>query len=504
MLQEMFMKKYVLAIDQGTTSTRAIIFNKESEIVGSAQMEFSQICPKSGWVEHNPVEIWETTYEVLKEALFKSGLTLKEIAALGITNQRETTILWNKRTGKPVYNAICWQSRQSKDICDQLKEAGYEEMIHEKTGLIINPYFSASKIRWIFDNVPGVYEKALKGEILFGTVDTFLVWKLTNGKLHITDPTNASRTMLFNIKTLAWDKEILDLLKIPESILPKIVSNSEVYGTATKLLEIDESADLPITSIIGDQQASLFGQCCFDIGSVKNTYGTGCFMLMNTKNRPVFSKKGLLTTIAWKIGNNIEYALEGSVFVAGSAIQWLRDGMRMFAKSSDCEEYAKRVLTSDGVYVVPAFVGLGTPYWDNDVRGAVFGLTRATKKEHFITATIEAIAYQSKDLMEVMKEEAKISIKTLSVDGGASVNDYLMQFQANILDIKVLRPKCLETTALGVAYLAGLAVNVWKDKDEILKKHTINKIFLNNIAEDERTKLYAGWKKAIEATKVFK
>lgn len=498
------MKKYVLAIDQGTTSSRAIIFDINANIVSSAQMEFSQICPKSGWVEHNPIEIWETVYEVLKEALFKSGLRLRDISAIGITNQRETTVLWDRRTGKPVYNAICWQSRQSKDICDDLIAKGYEDMIHQKTGLIINPYFSASKIKWIFDNVPGVYERALKGDILFGTVDTFLVWKLTNGKQYITDPTNACRTLLYNINTLEWDQELLDLFGIPNCMLPKIVSNSEEYGIATKLWELDDSADVPIASIIGDQQASLFGQCCFDVGSVKNTYGTGCFMLMNTKNRPVFSKKGLLTTIAWKIKDEVEYALEGSVFVGGSAIQWLRDGMRMFQASKDCEEYAKRVETSDGVYVVPAFVGLGTPYWDDDARGAVFGLTRATKKEHFITATIESIAYQSKDVMEVMKEEAGIRIKTLAVDGGASANNYLMQFQANILDVKVLRPKCLETTALGAAYLAGLAVKVWKNKEDIMKNHTMEKIFLNNIDEEKRNNLYKGWAKAVEATRVFK
>lgn len=498
------MKKYVLAIDQGTTTTRAIIFDKESNIIGKAQMEFSQICPKSGWVEHNPDEIWETTYEVIRESLFKSGLSLRDISAIGITNQRETTILWDKKTGEPIYNAICWQSRQSQEICEKLLEDGYEDLIHKKTGLIINPYFSASKIKWIFDNVEGVYERAKKGEILFGTVDSFLVWKLTNGKLHITDASNASRTMLFNINTLSWDKELLDIFGIPECMLPQIVSNSENYGIATKLWEIDESVDVPICSIIGDQQASLFGQCCFDVGSVKNTYGTGCFMLMNTKNKAVYSTNGLLTTIAWKIGDTVEYALEGSVFVAGSAIQWLRDGMRMFAKSSDCEEYAKRVLTSDGVYVVPAFVGLGTPYWDNDARGAVFGLTRATKKEHFITATIESIAYESKDLMEVMKKEARIKIKSLAVDGGASSNNYLMQFQADILDLKVLRPKCLETTALGAAYLAGLAVKVWKDKEEVMKNHMIEKIFLNRISDSERENKYKGWLKAVEATRVFK
>lgn len=498
------MKNYVLAIDQGTTSSRAIIFNKQSEVVAKSQMEFSQICPHDGWVEHNPDEIWETVYQLIKETLFKSGLQLKDICAIGITNQRETTVIWEKLTGKPIYNAIVWQSRQSQEICDKLIEDGYEELIHQKTGLVVNPYFSASKIRWILDNVPGSYERAKKGELLFGTIDTYLVWKLTEGKLHITDPSNASRTMLYNIKEMCWDEELLKIMDIPMELLPEVRSNSEIYGTATKLWEIDENVDVPITSIIGDQQASLFGQCCFEIGSIKNTYGTGCFMLMNTKYKPVFSKKGLLTTIAWNIDGKTEYALEGSVFVAGSAIQWLRDGLRMFKHSSDCEDYANRVNSSEGVYVVPAFVGLGTPYWDNDARGAIFGLTRATKKEHFITATIESIAYQSKDLMEVMKEEAKIQISSLGVDGGASVNDYLMQFQSNILNLKLVRPKCLETTALGAAYLAGLAVKMWRDKNEILRYNSVDKIFLNKISDKERDFKYNGWKMAVNATRQFK
>ncbi|HKM29441.1 MAG TPA: glycerol kinase GlpK, partial [Bacilli bacterium] len=471
------MKNYVLAIDQGTTSSRAIIFDKASQIVSIAQMEINQICPKSGWVEHNPNEIWETVYAVIKEALFKSGLHLKDISAIGITNQRETTVLWDKKTGKPVYNAIVWQSRQSQKICEQLIADGHSEMIHAKTGLVINPYFSASKVKWIFDNVPGVYERALKGEILFGTIDTFLAWKLTNGTLHITDPSNASRTMLYNINTLEWDQEILDLFKIPRCILPVVRNTSEIYGVASKLWEIDDNANVPIAAIVGDQQASLFGHCCFNIGCLKNTYGTGCFMLMNTKNKPVFSKTGLLTTIAWKIGNEVEYALEGSVFVGGSVIQWLRDNMRLFLKSKDCEAYTERVTGSDGVYFVPAFVGLGTPYWDDDVRGSIFGLTRATKKEHFITAAVESIAYQSKDLMEVMKEETGIKIDSLAVDGGASVNNYLMQFQSNILGLKLIRPACLETTALGAAHLAGLAVKVWVNKEDVIKCHTIDKIF---------------------------
>jgi len=502
--REMVMRNYVLAIDQGTTSTRAIIFNKKTEIISQAQMEFSQICPKSGWVEHDPEEIWETVYKNQQETIYKSGLTLKDIAAIGITNQRETTVIWDKKTGKPLYNAIVWQSRQSQAICEDLINRGYTEFFKQKTGLLINPYFSASKIKWILDNVPGAKEKAQEGKALFGTIDTYLVWKLTNGALHITDPSNASRTMLFNINTLNWDQEILDLLEIPMKILPQLKSSSEEYGIATKLWEIDENADVKIASIIGDQQASLFGQCCFDIGDVKNTYGTGCFMLMNTKSKPVFSHHGLLTTVAWTVDGKTEYALEGSVFIAGSAVQWLRDGLRMFKNSKDCEAYAEREPSSNGVYVVPAFVGLGTPYWDNDARGAVFGLTRGTKKEHFINATVESIAFQTKDVMEVMKEESGLQIKSMAVDGGASVNNYLMQFQANLLDCKIMRPVCLETTALGAAYLAGLAVKVWKDKEEIKKFRTIDKIFLSKIDQEKRNQLYHGWQVAVAATRAFK
>jgi len=498
------MENYVLAIDQGTTSSRAIIFNKKSEIVASAQMEFSQICPKSGWVEQDPEEIWETVYQVTIDALHKSGLTLKEISAIGITNQRETTVIWDKKTGKPVYHAIVWQSRQSQTICEKLISDGYFDLIKKKTGLLINPYFSGSKIKWILDNVPGVLEKAQAGKLLFGTIDSFLVWKLTEGALHITDPSNASRTMLYNINTLEWDQEILSILGIPVSLLPEVRSTSEIYGIATKLWEIDENADVPIAAIVGDQQASLFGQCCFDIGDVKNTYGTGCFMLMNTKFKPVYSSSGLLTTIAWQIDGKTEYALEGSVFVAGSAVQWLRDEMRMFKVSKDCEAYSDRDPSSNGVYVVPAFVGLGTPYWDNDARGAVFGLTRSTKKEHFINATVESIAYQTKDVMEVMKEESGLQIKSMAVDGGASANNYLMQFQSDLLDCKILRPACLETTALGAAYLAGLAVKVWKDKEEIKKFRSIDKIFVNKISQEQRDRLYHGWKVAVKATREFK
>lgn len=498
------MEKYILAIDQGTTSSRAIIFNKKSQIISMAQMEFTQICPRNGWVEHDPEEIWETVYQVIQDAVKKSNIDYKDICAIGITNQRETTILWDKITGKPVYNAIVWQSRQSQDICEKLIEEGYEKIVKAKTGLVINPYFSGSKIKWILDNISGVREKAENGEILFGTIDTYLVWKLTEGKLHITDPTNASRTMLYNINELVWDQELLNILKIPQLILPKVVPTSEVYGIATKLKELNKDIEIPIAAIVGDQQASLFGQCCFDKGDVKNTYGTGCFMLMNTSTTPIYSNYGLLTTIAWQIDGKTEYALEGSVFVAGSAVQWLRDGLRMFSKSKDCEKYVRKVKDTGGVYVVPAFVGLGTPYWDNDARGAVFGLTRGTQKEHFISATLNSIAYQTKDVMEVMKEESRLPINSLSVDGGASKNDYLMQFQSNMLNCKIVRQSCVETTALGAAYLAGLAVKVWSNLEEIKRFRIIDQIFLNKITDEEREKLYDGWKMAVKATRVFK
>jgi glycerol kinase len=498
------MKNYILAIDQGTTSTRAIIFDKAGKAVTSSQMNLSLYSPRSGWAEQNANEIWETVYAVIKDVLNSSNIPLDEIAGIGITNQRETTILWDKKTGKPVYNAIVWQSRQSQSICEDLIKQGFSDLIKDKTGLLINPYFSGSKIKWIFDNVKGVYEKALKGEILFGTVDTFLVWKLTNGKCFITDYTNASRTMLFNINTLQWDQELLDLFGIPSTMLPEVVDSSKIYGIAEKIWEIDESLDIPIAAIIGDQQASLFGQCCFDLGCLKNTYGTGCFMLMNTKDKIVKSNYGLLTTIAWGYDGKVEYALEGSVFIGGSAVKWLRDGMRLFQKSEDCEVYSDRIKGSDGVYVVPAFVGLGTPYWDNDARGAAFGITANTKKEHFINATVESIAYQSKDVMEAMVIDSGIQINSLAVDGGASSNNYLMQFQADILDCKIVRPECLESTALGAAYLAGLATKLWKNKQELKKLHGVDQIFMSNMDNDTRKKLYRGWKKAVEATRVFK
>ena len=492
-------REYILTIDQGTTSTRAIIFDKYSNIIASSQIEIEIFCPKNGWVEQNPEEIYESVVTTIKNVIRKSKVAISNIKCIGITNQRETTIMWDKNTGKPVYHAIVWQSRQSQNICEEWIKKDFENKIKEKTGLLINPYFSASKIKWIFDNVDGVHEKALSGDILFGTVDTYLLWKLTNGKVHITDYTNASRTMMFNIKKLCWDDEILKMFGIPSSVLPEVHESSEIYGE----YEI-ENVKIPIASIVGDQQASLFGQCCFEAGSVKNTYGTGCFMLMNTNDKIISSNTGLLTTIAWGLNGEVEYALEGSVFVGGSAVQWLRDGMKMIETSNEVELYSDTGSGSNGVYVVPAFVGLGTPYWDNDARGSVFGITRNTKKEHFINATVESIAFQSKDVMEVMKEASKLEISSLAVDGGASVNNYLMQFQSNILNCKIQRPKCLESTALGATYLAGLAVGVYKNKEELVNLQLIDKVFIPIMEEEKRNKLYEGWKKAIEATRVFK
>lgn len=497
------MGKYILSIDQGTTSSRVILFDKQNNIISSSQLEVGIICRESGWVEQNALEIWETVYECLKMVLKDSKINPLDVVSIGITNQRETTIIWDKVTGKPLCNAIVWQSRQSQDICEDWIEAGYKDIIKEKTGLIINPYFSASKIRWMIDNYKEVKEKIENNEALFGTVDSYLVWKLTEGKIHITDMSNASRTMIFNIYDQKWDKELLECFKIPESILPKVVSSSEIYGDATVLKKIDSKLNIPISSIIGDQQASLFGQCCYNAGDVKNTYGTGCFMLMNTKEKPVSSNSGLLTTIAWNINGVTEYALEGSVFVGGSAVQWLRDGMRLINKSKEVED-SSRDQGSNGVYMVPAFVGLGTPYWDNDARGSVFGLTRSTTRENFINATVESIAYQSKDVMEVMKEDAKLDINSLAVDGGASSNNYLMKFQSNILNCKIVRPECLETTALGAAYLAGLAVKFWNSKDDLVRLHKIEQIFMPEMQDEEREKLYKGWKQAVKATMVFK
>lgn len=496
--------KYILAIDQGTTSTRAILFDEKCNIVAVDQIEISLNFPKNGWVEQNPAEIWQSVYSVIKDVIHKSNVDVSNIKAIGITNQRETTILWDKNTGKAVYPAIVWQSRQSQNICEKMIEDGYQDLIQHKTGLLINPYFSASKIKFIFDKKPELLEQAKKGNVLFGTIDSFLVWKLTSGKVHVTDYSNASRTLLYNINDLKWDDELLELFNIPKNILPEVVESSAVYGYATQIKDLTNGYEIPIASVIGDQQASLFGQCCFESGDVKNTYGTGCFMLMNTKDKIIKSKNGLLTTIAWGLDGKIEYALEGSVFVAGSAVQWLRDGLRIIEKSKDVEKYSNRIADSNGVYFVPAFVGLGTPYWDNDVRGTTFGITRATQKEHFINAVVESIAYQSKDVMEVMIKESNMKINNLAVDGGASSNNYLMQFQANILDCTITRPEVLETTAKGAAYLAGLKVGVWKNLDELKRLSSVERLFMSQFDDETRNKKYSGWLKAINATRNFK
>ncbi|MED1507286.1 glycerol kinase GlpK [Bacillus proteolyticus] len=496
------MKKYILSLDQGTTSSRAILFNKEGKIVHSAQKEFTQHFPKPGWVEHNAQEIWGSILAVIATCLSEADVKPEQIAGIGITNQRETAVVWDKETGKPIYNAIVWQSRQTVEICDELKEKGYSEMVREKTGLLIDAYFSGTKVKWILDNVEGAREKAENGELLFGTIDTWLVWKLSGGKAHVTDYSNASRTLMFNIHDLQWDDELLDMLTVPKSMLPEVRQSSEIYGETIDYHFFGQN--VPIAGVAGDQQAALFGQACFGEGMAKNTYGTGCFMLMNTGEKAVASEHGLLTTIAWGLDGKVNYALEGSIFVAGSAIQWLRDGMRMFKDASESEEYASRVESTEGVYVVPAFVGLGTPYWDSEVRGAMFGVTRGTTKEHFIRATLESLAYQTKDVLCAMEADSGIELNTLRVDGGAVKNNFLMQFQSDMLDVPVERPVINETTALGAAYLAGLAVGYWKNQDEIKAQWHMDKRFEPTMEAETSEELYAGWKKAIEATKAFK
>ncbi|PEM32620.1 glycerol kinase GlpK [Bacillus wiedmannii] len=496
------MKKYILSLDQGTTSSRAILFNKKGEIVHSAQKEFTQHFPKPGWVEHNAQEIWGSILAVIATCLSEADVKPEQIAGIGITNQRETAVVWDKTTGKPIYNAIVWQSRQTVEICDELKEKGYSEMVREKTGLLIDAYFSGTKVKWILDNVEGAREKAENGDLLFGTIDTWLVWKLSGGKAHVTDYSNASRTLMFNIHDLQWDDELLDMLTVPKSMLPEVRPSSEIYGETIDYHFFGQN--IPIAGVAGDQQAALFGQACFGEGMAKNTYGTGCFMLMNTGEKAVASEHGLLTTIAWGIDGKVNYALEGSIFVAGSAIQWLRDGMRMFKDASESEVYASRVASTEGVYVVPAFVGLGTPYWDSEVRGAMFGVTRGTTKEHFIRATLESLAYQTKDVLCAMEADSGIELKTLRVDGGAVKNNFLMKFQSDILDVPVERPVINETTALGAAYLAGLAVGYWKNQDEIKEQWHMDKCFEPTMEAETSEELYAGWKKAIEATKAFK
>jgi glycerol kinase len=492
------MNKYVMAFDQGTTSSRCILFNKEGLIESVAQKEFTQIYPSAGWVEHNPIEIWSSQFSVAIEAMAKVGAQASDIAAIGITNQRETTVVWDKITGLPVYNAIVWQCRRTANMCDDLKAKGFDKVIKEKTGLILDAYFSGTKVKWILDNVEGARENAEKGNLLFGNIDAWLIWNLTKGKTHVTDYSNASRTMLFNIHELKWDEEILKELNIPLSMLPEAKPSSCVYGNTDVALF---GAEIPIAGAAGDQQAALFGQCCYEPGTAKNTYGTGAFLLMNTGEKAVESKNGLLTTIAWGAEGKVEYALEGSVFIAGAAIQWLRDELRMIDNAADSERYATAVEDTNGVYMVPAFVGLGAPYWDQYARGAIVGLTRGAKKEHLIRATLEAIAYQTNDVLKAMQEDSGIELKALKVDGGACANNFLMQFQADILGVQVDRPQVIETTALGAAYLAGLAVGYWKDKEDIRSNWALSRAFMSNMEVEKREKLLKGWHKAIGRSK---
>lgn len=488
-------RKYILSLDQGTTSSRAIIFDHNANSVGIAQKEFKQIYPKPGWVEHDPMEIWGTQSGVAREVIETCGINPEEIIAIGITNQRETTVVWEKESGKPIYNAIVWQCRRTAGICDELKKQGLEEYVKTNTGLVIDAYFSGTKIKWILDNVDGARQKAENGELLFGNIDTWLIWNLTRGKSHVTDYSNASRTMLFNIKDLKWDEYLLKALNIPISMMPEAKPSSNIFGyTDPKTFG---SAEIPISGVAGDQQAALFGQACFNPGMAKVTYGTGCFMLLNTGNKIIPSANGLLTTIAWGIDGKVNYALEGSVFIAGASIQWLRDEMKLIHDARDSEYYATKVKDSNGVYVVPAFAGLGAPYWDMYARGAIVGLTRGVNKNHIIRATLESIAYQAKDILMAMEEDSQIKLSTIKVDGGACVNNFLMQFQSDILGVPVERPQVIETTALGAAYLAGLAVGFWSSKEEIANKWNIDQTFNPQMNTEEREKLYKGWKKAI-------
>lgn len=491
------MAKYVLAIDAGTTSSRAILFNHESEIVSVAQKEFTQIYPQPGWVEHDPMEIWASQSGVISEAMAKVGATANDIAAIGITNQRETTVVWDRATGEPVYNAIVWQCRRTASYADKFQAIpGFADYVQENTGLILDPYFSSTKLLWILDNVEGVRERAEKGELAFGTVDTWLLWKLTEGRVHATDYSNASRTMLFNIKTLEWDDELCEKFQAPKSLLPNVLPSSAEYGYTTLF-----GGKIPITGIAGDQQSALFGQGCFEAGMAKNTYGTGCFMLMNTGTEAVKSNNGLLTTIAWGLNGKVEYALEGSVFVAGAAIQWLRDEVRLVDTAPDSEHFAKKVADTNGVYVVPAFTGLGAPHWDAYARGVITGLTRGANKNHIIRATLESLAYQTKDVLDAMEKDAGTQLKSLKVDGGACANNFLMQFQADILGCPVDRPSIVETTAMGASYLAGLAVGFWKDQDEVAAAWKLDRTFEPMMDADTRAKLYKGWTKAVDRAK---
>ena len=489
------MSKYIMALDAGTTSNRCILFDEKGEICSIAQKEFTQYFPKPGWVEHDANEIWSSQLGVAVEAMAKLGIGADDIAAIGITNQRETTIVWDKNTGEPVYNAIVWQCRRTSEYCDTLKDKGLTDKFREKTGLIIDAYFSGTKLKWILDNVDGVRERAEKGELLFGTVETWLIWKLTKGKAHVTDYSNASRTLLFNIKDLTWDKEILEELNIPESMLPEPKPSSYVYGYSDASFF---GKEIPISGAAGDQQAALFGQTCFNPGEAKNTYGTGCFMLMNTGETPVYSQNGLVTTIAWGLDGKVNYALEGSIFVAGASIQWLRDELRIIESAADSEYMAKKVKDTNGCYVVPAFTGLGAPYWDQYARGTIVGLSRGVNKYHIIRATLESIGYQVNDVLHAMKADSGIDLAALKVDGGASANDFLMQFQSDIINAPVKRPSCVETTAMGAAYLAGLAVGYWNSKEDVIKNWAVDKIFSPIMGEDERERKIKGWNKAVK------
>lgn len=492
------MKEFILTLDQGTTSSRAILFNKQGKIASLAQKEFRQIYPEPGWVEHDPMEIWSSQASVITEAVLKKNIKPENIAAIGITNQRETTIVWDRESGKPVYNAIVWQDRRTSKVCDALKAKNWDKKIQEKTGLVLDAYFSATKIQWILNNVPGAREKANEGKLAFGTVDSWLIWNLTEGELHITDVSNASRTMLFNINTLCWDKELLTLFEIPESLLPEVRSSSEIYGESSGQIL---GTKVPISGIAGDQQSALFGHMCNKPGMVKNTYGTGCFMLMNIGDQPHMSKNNLITTIAWKIGDKVQYALEGSIFIAGAVVQWLRDELKIISSAPEIEELASNVADTGGVYMVPAFAGLGAPHWNQYARGTIFGITRGTNRNHLCRAALESIAFQTMEVLKAMESDAEIQIKELRVDGGATQNNLLLQFQADILNTSVVRPEVTEVTAIGAAYLAGLAVGFWSNMEEIQEQWTINRRY--DPANDNKSELIKGWYKAIKAVKFW-
>ncbi len=496
------MEKYVLAIDAGTTSNRAIIFNQNTEIVGIAQKEFTQHFPKPGWVEHDANEIWLGVLAVLSDVLISTGIKPEQIASIGITNQRETTVVWDKITGLPIYHALVWQSRQTSDICDELKAKGYSDLFRDKTGLVIDAYFSGTKIKWLLDNVEGAREKAENGDLMFGTIDTWIVWKLSGGQAHVTDYSNASRTLIYNIYDLKWDDELLEILDIPKNMLPTVKDSSCIYTTTAPYHFFNQ--EIPIAGIAGDQQAALFGQACFEAGMAKNTYGTGSFLLLNTGDKGIKSNNGLVTTLAWGIDGKVEYALEGSIFVTGSAIQWIRDGLEMIHKASESEKIATDIEDSDGVYVVPAFVGLGAPYWDDKARGAIFGLTRGTSYKHIVRATLESIAYQTRDVLQAMEQDSGIKLESLKVDGGAVKNNFLMQFQADILGTQVDRPVVQETTALGAALLAGIAVGFWKSKEDAKEHWNLDQSFLPQLNDEKREELYRNWKLAVKSTQVFK